>query len=80
MAAEDQPAEHRIGEVTGIVVADLQAGQRLAPLPIDFFRREGRVLDEVGGQPKGQIRLVLDHGAADRRHLVTGADANHASG
>ena len=40
MEAEDEPIEDRVGDVVGIVVADLQRRQRLPALQLDLRRRK----------------------------------------
>ena len=72
MEAVDQPVEDDIGNVRGIVVADLQrqARQDLVALPLDLVRRERRAPRHVGEQIEGEVEAVLHHEDVDEPEVA----------
>ena len=61
MEAVDQPIEHRVGDVAGILEADLQARQHLLALALDLRRRERRLPRHVGQHLQAGVEAVLHH-------------------
>ena len=66
----DQTVEDDVGNVGGIVVADLQARQHLVALPLDLGRREGRAPRHVGQQIEGEVEAVLHDEDVDETEVA----------
>ena len=58
MEAVDEPIEHDIRDVVGVVVADLHAREQLGTNAIELFLREHRIAHDVGKQVEGQREVA----------------------
>ena len=79
MESVDEPVEHHVGEIVGVVVADLESGQDLLPLAVDFFLRERGVLRDVGDEVQADVEAVLHHDAVDEAQIDARAGTERAA-
>ena len=79
MEAVDEPIEHGVGDVLGILEADLQAGQHLLPLAIDLLRRERRMPRHVRQHAHAGVEAVLHHDHVEEGQVGAGAGAHGAA-
>ncbi len=80
MEPVDEPIEDDAGDVIGILVADLQAGEHLLPLALDLLRRERRVAREVRRPDRApSVEAVLHHHGVDERQIAARAGADRAA-
>ena len=77
--AVHEPVEHGVGEVLGIVEADLEERQLLLPLAIDLFGGERRMLDHVGQHAHARLEAVLHHDHVHEAEIAGRARAHGAA-
>ena len=79
MKSIDQPVEHHVGQVLRIVVTDLQPGQDLLTLALDFLARKGRMLREIRDQVEADVQAVLHHHGLNEAEVGAGAGAERTA-
>ena len=79
MESVHQPIEDRVGDVLGILEADLETRQHLLPLSFDFSGGERRLARQLGQHAHAFLETVLHHDHVAEREVGRGAGAHGAA-